>query len=57
MIQLTALAVTLLIAILTGGITGLFISFNHLFGVIPNDKLFDDEMFFEVAEDDDAGYR
>ena len=39
-----------------GVITGLLISFKKLFEPVPDDQLFDDEIFWNIADDDNAGY-
>ena len=50
------LAVTLLVAIVLGAATGLFISMKKLFETIPDDQLFNDELFWAIADDDNAGF-
>ena len=42
--QLLGLAITLLVSIILGAATGLFISMKKLFETIPDDQLFDDEV-------------
>jgi len=56
LVQLIGLAVTFGLAITTGAVTGLLISFKKLFEPIPDDQLFDDELFWEIADDDNAGF-
>lgn len=48
---------TLLVAIILGAVTGLLISMKQLFDPIPDDQLFDDEVFWAVADGDSAGYQ
>ena len=54
--QLVGLGVTLLAAIILGAATGLFISMKKLFETIPDDQLFNDELFWVIADDDNAGF-
>ena len=42
--QLLGLGLTLLVSIILGAATGLFISMKKLFETIPDDQLFDDEV-------------
>ena len=42
--QLLGLGITLLVSIILGAATGLFISMKKLFETIPDDQLFDDEV-------------
>ena len=48
---------TLLVSIILGAVTGLLISMKQLFDPIPDDQLFDDEVFWAVADGDSAGYQ
>ena len=54
--QLVGLGVTLLVAVILGAATGLFISTKKLFETIPDDQLFNDELFWVIADDDNAGF-
>ena len=54
--QLVGLAMTLLVAIILGAATGFFISMKKLFETIPDNQLFNDELFWVIAEDDSAGF-
>ena len=56
LVQLIALAVTFAMAIAVGAVTGLLISFKKLFEPVPDDQLFDDELFWNIADDDNAGF-
>ena len=56
LLQLAALGLTLGLALVTGGLTGLFLSSHKLFPPIPAASRFDDELWWEMAEDDCAGY-
>ena len=56
LVQLIALGVTFAMAIAVGGVTGLLISFKKLFEPVPDDQLFDDEIFWNIADDDNAGF-
>ena len=47
---------TLLVAIILGAATGFFISMKKLFETIPDNQLFNDELFWVIAEDDSAGF-
>ena len=47
---------TLLASIILGAATGLFISMKKLFETIPDDQLFNDELFWVIADDDNAGF-
>ena len=46
--QLLGLGITLLVSIILGSATGLFISMKKLFETIPDDQLFDDEVSCKV---------
>ena len=54
--QLVGLGMTLLASIILGAATGLFISMKKLFETIPDDQLFNDELFWVIADDDNAGF-
>ena len=56
LMQLVGLGVTLLAAVILGAATGLFISTKKLFETIPDDQLFNDELFWVIADDDNAGF-
>merc|ERR1712198_99721 len=56
LMQLLGLGITLAVSIVTGLVTGTIMSVNTLCDVINDDQLFDDELFWEVAEDDNPGY-
>ena len=56
LVQLIGLAVTFALSIVSGGVAGLLISFKKLFENVPDDQLFDDELFWNIADDDNAGF-
>ena len=47
---------TLLVSIILGAATGFFINMKKLFETIPDDQLFNDELFWVIADDDNAGF-
>jgi uncharacterized protein YneF (UPF0154 family) len=55
--QLIGLGITMFVSIVLGALTGLFISNKKIFDPIPDDQLFDDEVFWELADDDSAGFQ
>ena len=56
MIPYQGLGMTLVVAIVLGWIVGTIMSVKKLCDNIDNDQLFDDELFWEIADDDNAGY-
>ena len=50
------LAITLVTSLVLGFITGTLMSLQSLCDGIESHKLFDDELFWELAEDDNPGY-
>ena len=50
------MAITLVCSLVLGFITGTLMSIQSLCDGIESDKLFDDELFWEMAEDDNPGY-
>ena len=50
------LAITLVVSIVLGAATGVFISMKKLFETIPDDQLFNDELFWVISDDDNAGF-
>jgi len=56
LVQLLALVITLVAAIITGLVTGLLVSFSKLFEPLAHDQLFDDQPFWNMAENDDVGW-
>ena len=49
------LAITLAVSLLVGGVVGLLISVKPC-NPLDYSQLFDDELFWELAEDDNPGY-
>ena len=47
---------TLVVALVLGWIVGTIMSVKKLCDNIDYDQLFDDELFWEIADDDNAGY-
>jgi len=56
LVQLIALGSTLVISIVTGLVTGVLISFGKLFEGVADHEMFDDEHFWNMADDDDVGW-
>ncbi|XP_023323296.1 ammonium transporter Rh type A [Eurytemora carolleeae] len=56
LVQLLTLGATLLIAIVSGLVVGIFISIQKLFDTIPDEELFDDDLFWNMPDHDDVGY-
>ena len=52
----SGLAITLAVSVLLGLITGTLMSFTKLCDGISHDQLFDDDLFWETADDDNPGY-
>ena len=57
LVQLIALATTLVVAIVSGLLVGLFISFEKIFEPVPDDELFDDDPFWNMADHDNVGFQ
>lgn len=51
-----SLGLTFFLAIVLGAATGLLITFEKIFESVPDDQMFDDELFWHMAEDDSAGF-
>ena len=47
---------TLVVSVVLGGVVGTVMSIHKLCDGIDHDKLFEDELFWELAEDDNPGY-
>ena len=52
----SGLGLTLVVSVVLGAVVGTVMSIHKLCDGIDHDKLFEDELFWEMAEDDNPGY-